>query len=391
MGAWQEHHVRQADGHGGFRLYPALRQVLRHPDADYTMPFGLAYQDNGEVVLLCSREIHREPRRFEPVTAFSADGGGTWSSFAGVPGTSGRPQYLHVLGQGGLSFVTEVWGQGARPHRVFSSDYGRSWPEVVPHPTTADGLPFAVEGNGWVDRDDRGRPRAVLEIGYYVAPGMTHPTGDYTGVFRRSRDGGRTWVDEVSPSEWKFDLDHDGRTWRRGVSEGALVRAADGDLVAALRTDMPPWYFAGPHDDSLEGTAISRSADDGRTWSEMQFLFAAGRHHANLQRAADDLLICTLIVRADIRTEGPVDPPLTSARRGVDAVVSRDHGRTWDLGGRYELDAYDHLRDDGYWVDGVCGHLATTLLPDGAALTAYGRYPVGVVLVKWRPDGRVPA
>jgi len=39
-----------------------------------------------------------------------------------------------------------------------------------------------------------------------------------------------------------------------------------------------------PHDDSLEGTAISISKDDGKTWSDMQILFDAGRHHANLQR-----------------------------------------------------------------------------------------------------------
>jgi hypothetical protein len=59
---------------------------------------------------------------------------------------------------------------------------------------------------------------------------------------------------------------------RQGDGRGG---AANGDLVAALRTDMPPRYFAGPHDDSLAGTAISFSRDGGRTWSELRFLFDA--------------------------------------------------------------------------------------------------------------------
>jgi hypothetical protein len=109
MGAGHEHHVRQADGHRGFHLYPALRQVLRHPDADGAMPFGLAFHGKGEAVLLCSRQIQREPRRPKPVTAFSGAGGGIWFALTGVPGTSGRPQYLHVLGQAELSSVLTAY------------------------------------------------------------------------------------------------------------------------------------------------------------------------------------------------------------------------------------------------------------------------------------------
>ncbi|MEW6755425.1 MAG: sialidase family protein, partial [Candidatus Latescibacterota bacterium] len=367
MGEWQEHYVHQGNGQGGWTRWPAHRQVLRHPDSDHTMPFGLARMDNGEIVLLCSREkTEAGVRTVEPIVSFSQDEGATWSAFRAVPGTTGRPQYLHWLGGGRLSFVTEVWGKGARPQRVFSEDYGRSWTDSVEHPLTEDGHGFGLEGNGWVDRDGRGMATAVLEIGYYLEAGKTHPTGDYTGVFRRSSDGGRTWTDEVSPPQWKFTAEHQGTRWLRGVSEGAVVRAANGDLVAALRTDMPAQYFAGPHDDSLEGTAISVSRDNGRTWSDMEFLFAAGRHHANLQRLANGDLVCTLIVRDDIRPDdlrqdplthhspnhpalpppaghppptGPATPPagaspLSSHRRGCDALVSHDHGRTWNLSRR---------------------------------------------------------
>lgn len=277
-------------------------------------------------------------------------------------------------GKGRLSFVTD--------RRYFSKDYGRTWPESVDHPRTQSGMAFNLEGNAWVDRDDQGQAKAILELGWHYAPGKSHPKDDATVVFRRSVDGGKTWIDEVAPPQWKFTVEHSGKKWLRGVSEGTIVRAANGDLVAALRTDMPPQYFDGPHDDSLEGTAKSISSDDGKTWSDMQFLFHAGRHHANLQRLPSGDLLCTLVVRDDIQ-----DGKLASHRRGCDALISRDHGKTWNLDRRYELDGFDFLRPDGYWVDGRCGHIGSVALPDGYIISAYGQYLLGAsVLIKWKPD-----
>jgi hypothetical protein len=114
----------------------------------------------------------------------------------------------------------------------------------------------------------------------------------------------------------------------------------------------------------------------------MQFLFDAGRHHANLQRLPGGDLVCTLVVRDDIQ-EGQ----LASHRRGCDALISRDHGRTWNLDRRFELDRFDFLRRDGYWVDGMCGHIASVVLEDGQILSAYGQYLLGAtVLIRWNPD-----
>ena len=56
-GKWQEHSIRQGDGRGGWIRRPALRQVLKFPDSEYTMPFGLVQMDNGEIAILCSREM----------------------------------------------------------------------------------------------------------------------------------------------------------------------------------------------------------------------------------------------------------------------------------------------------------------------------------------------
>ncbi|MEE3367749.1 MAG: LamG-like jellyroll fold domain-containing protein [Planctomycetota bacterium] len=369
---WLEHRVLQGDGRGGWVSRPAKIQAIQHPNATMTMPFGLVRMDNGELALQCSAE--GKPTR--PVIAFSRDDGETWTDFIEIPGASGRPMLLTCHGGGMLSFVAG--------RRYFSHDYGRTWADSVVHPPTRAGRSFHLEGSAWVDRDQNGKAKAILELGWHYAPGKTHPRDDATVVFRRSIDGGRSWIDEFSPPQWKFTMRHAGKSWLRGVSEGAIVRAANGDLVAALRSDMPPSFFSGPHDDGLEGTAISISQDDGQTWSKMNILFYAGRHHANLQRLPNNDLVCTMIVRDDVDGLNRA-----SDRRGCDALVSRDNGQTWNVDRRYELDAWRYDREDGYWVDGKCGHIAAVALPDGHVISAYGHYLKGAaVLVKWHPDAR---
>ena len=367
---WLDHRVLQGDGRGGWVSRPAKIQAIRHPTANMTMPFGLVRMDNGELALQCSAE----GKPTKPVIAFSRDDGDTWTDFVEIPGASGRPMLLTYHGGGTLSFVAG--------RRYFSHDYGRTWTESVEHPPTREGRPFHLEGNAWVERDEGGKAKAILELGWHYAPGKKHPRDDATVVFRRSIDGGRSWIDELSPPQWKLTMQHGGKAWIRGVSEGAIVRAANGDLVAALRSDMPPSFFDEPHDDSLEGTAISISKDNGKTWSKMNILFYAGRHHANLKRLPNNDLVCTMVVRDDV--DGL---KLASDRRGCDALISRDNGQTWDLDRRYELDAWRYDREDGYWVDGKCGHIAAVALPDGHVISAYGHYlKCAAVLIKWRPD-----
>jgi len=133
-----------------------------------------------------------------------------------------------------------------------------------------------------------------------------------------------------------------------------------------------------PKDDAT--VVLRRSCDGGQTWPEMKFLFDAGRHHANLQRLAGGDLVCTLVVRDNIQ-----DGKLASHRRGCDALTSKDHGQTWNLDRRYELDSFDYLREDGYWVDGKCGHIGAVVLDDDHVISAYGHYELGAaVLIKWK-------
>jgi hypothetical protein len=280
---------------------------------------------------------------------------------------------LAYLGNGRLTFVTD--------QRYFSRDFGRTWPDVIDRQPTSSGAAFEGEGNPLIDRDARNIVIRMAEIGWHYEPGQSHPTGAATDVFRWSRDGGRTWDKEVAPKEWFFKVEHAGKTYLRGCSEGALVRAANGWIVAALRTDMPPRYFGAPNDDSLEGTGVSISKDDGRTWSPLNILYDAGRHHAHLLRLANGDIVMTLIVRDDVQ-----DGKLASHRRGCEAIVSHDNGLTWDLTRKYILDAFDYY-DKDKWYDGKCGHLSSVLLSDGFVLTAYCNYLTKAAnLIRWKPQ-----
>jgi len=41
--------------------------------------------------------------------------------------------------------------------------------------------------------------------------------------------------------------------------------------------------------------------------------------------------------------------------------------------------------DDERWMRGPCGHLSSTLLPDGSILTGYGNNFTGGALIRWKP------
>lgn len=381
---WQPHFVVH-----GNTLLPAQKQVLTKPIApgnEFIVPMGIVQMDNGEVAMTAIVGDANPGFGFSAI-AFSKDKGGTWSEFQEIP------PYAGILTYHGGGTISTTGGPGMN----FSNDYGRTWEPPIEFPTASNGLPWNNEGNAGVDRDANGMATRINDIGYTFDSGGTPVAGPdpFTGHFRFSDDGGLTWQGEVAPPQWKFnESDNNGTFYVRGVSEGSLVRADNGDLIAALRTDMPPVYFDVPNNDSLEGLAVSISSDDGATWSDLNFLYPAGRHHANLQKLPNGDLVMTLIVRDDIRgsrdslTGTSLD--LTTRLRGMDALISHDNGQTWNLDERYILDSFEYL-DSSIWFDGKTGHLGATVLDDGTILSAYGNEIIdngerAIVLVKWDPS-----
>ena len=367
---WKEHLIKQGDAAGGWIVRSAQYQMLQHPEGGRCMAFGIAQLDNGEVLLLGSWRAQGAKGEVS-VSARSADAGDTWTDLTVIPDSPGRPMSLAYLGGPTLTYFSE--------RRFYSHDYGRTWPERIAVQPSMFGDNWNNEGNPLVEPGAGGKPPRIAEIGFYFRPDYTtEKTMDAT--FRWSHDGGRTWTGEVQPPEWKWHARHEGKSWLRGISEGSLVRAADGSLVAALRLDIPPRYLDVGHDDSLEGTGISISRDDGKTWSPITELYDAGRHHAHLLRMDDGRLVMTMTVRVDVR-EGR----LAGYRRGCDALVSSDNGVTWNLGRRIILDDYE-LYDGKKWYNGECGHLYSTLLSDGRIITAHTNYLTGgISLIRWAP------
>jgi hypothetical protein len=392
---WKPHAVKQGDGHGGWIQRPAELQFLRKPGdlTDMTMCFGLAQMDNGEVILAAAWNKEDEKGKTlapdKPLVAFSKDRGNTWSDFSVIPDALGRPVLLTYLGKGNLTFQTDVVANPTMQY--FSKDYGKTWTErqrLQPSAnkgTQSDGKSqpgyWGAEGNNLVDRDAKGVATRIAQVGWNFDPGSTFPTAPSNSYIRWSADGGRTWSRQSRPAAWRFEREYEGKQYPRSVGEGSLVRAANGWLVAALRTDMHPRYFR-EDGDNLMGTGVSVSKDDGATWSPVKVLFESGRMHAHLLRLANGDLVMTVIVRIDMGDDGR----LASYRRGCEALISRDNGLTWDRSRKYVLDDFESPGFLGKWTNGPCGHLCTALLNDGSLLTGYTNYrDKAVCLIRWRP------
>ena len=118
---------------------------------------------------------------------------------------------------------------------------------------------------------------------------------------------------------------------RKGANKVSLLRAANGHLLAACRTDVPR-RLTGKTLDHYEGLGVSISKDDGQTWSAVKTSYDYGRHHPSLVLMPNQDIVMTYVVRL-----GYVDDRNGFPQFGIEAIVSHDHGVTWDLDHCYLL------------------------------------------------------
>lgn len=308
--------------------------------------------------------------------SLSDDSGMTWEPprWASEDSQSvGKPVVKASLGLAAIrSGLLTLNPMAGRP-RWFASDNGHHWYQagqdvVIPK----DLLPgFDSLWEMWhpilIDRDAAGNATRLTETRWYkfndpktgrvrCRAGLWH---SYPG---ENGEIGQVWEPRslVLPEEWI------------GVSEVCLVRAKNGDLVAAVRTEPSP----NPTDptvgldfDEFSGLGFSRSADNGATWSPVWLAYPYGRYHSSLVVLGDGTMVCCHVVN-----HAYIKSPDGLPRFGVEALVSPNHGISWDFDHRYILGAWKGLFGGNSLETYYSGARGTSsvVLDSGEILTVFG-------------------
>jgi len=368
MAAWQQHEVRQCNGKDQQIRLPARFQIVTESwDRVVAVPYIIFMPEKDRLLMLVSCDY---PHRAYVLT--SDDRGANWTDPRPVSvDKNGAPSVdmgtgLAYLGDGNALFYA---GQ-----RWFSRDYGQTWGDTVPIGPTSDGSPWAIWDPPLVERNQKtGKVTRLAETGYTM---LRPPAVERTcsqAYIRFSTDAGKTWSESIKVPQWE------------GFNEVALFRAGNGDLLGACRTDIPH-RLKDETLDHYEGLGISVSQDDGHTWSTVNKLYDYGRHHPSLVLMPDGDIVMTYVVR-----KGYIDSKDGFPQFGIEAIVSHDHGRTWDLDHKYILHAWVGNRKgpNAWWPSSQA--TSSSLLPDGSIITVFGtgyrihegQAPRDVGLVRW--------
>ncbi|MBP87388.1 MAG: hypothetical protein CMJ64_11810 [Planctomycetaceae bacterium] len=377
LAEWQLHEIRQLNGMGAqFRLPARFQIVTESWNRVVAVPYIVNMPEKDRLLMLVGCDY---PHRAFVLT--SDDRGATWTDPRPARvGDDGKPSIglgtsLAYLGKGKLIFYASGSVGAGQPSRWFSRDYGLTWGDSVLLAPSSDKKPWHIWDPPLIDRNPRtGKTTQLAETGYAQ-------TGTNSQAYIRfSSDEGQTWSKSTKVPQW------------HGANEVSLFHAGNGDLLAACRTDVPR-RMKGKTLDHYEGLGISISKDDGRTWSDVNKLYDYGRHHPSLVLMPNQDIVMTYVVRL-----GYVDDRNGFPQFGIEAVVSHNHGVTWDLDHRYLLHVWSGKRKGKtYWWPSSQA-TSSTLLSDGAILTAFGtgyriqagpdspQAPRDVGLIKWRPN-----
>jgi hypothetical protein len=351
LAEWQAHEVRQLNGASGqFRLPARMQIVTESWNRVVAVPYIVYMPEKDRLLMLVGCDY---PHRAFVLT--SDDCGATWTDPRPARvGDNGKPSIglgtsLAYLGKGKLVFYADGSLDAGQPARWFSSDYGKSWGNPVPLAPSPNGKRWHIWDPPLVERNSKtGKISQLAETGYNSTDGTVQ------AYIRFSTDEGQVWSKSIKVPQW------------HGANEVSLLRAGNGDLLAACRTDISP-RMKGKGPDHFEGLGVSISKDDGRTWSAVKKLYDYGRHHPSLVLMPNGDIVMTYVVRLGYVNDRDGFPQF-----GIEAVVSHDHGVTWDLDHRYLLNVWSGKRKGPtYWWPSSQA-TSSTLLPDGAILTAFG-------------------
>ncbi|MFH0963526.1 MAG: LamG-like jellyroll fold domain-containing protein [Planctomycetota bacterium] len=275
--------------------------------------------DGRLVLAACREEAHpTKPSKtaFQIYVYESVDEGVTWKEIA-KPGIMGKEPSLDVLPDGALFLIAQdadFTEERRHPYAARSADGGRTWEFE------------RVEGIAY--------PRQVV-----IERDGTILFAMYDGwnlKLARSQDAGRTWSFSRGKIDWELKE-------ASSFDEVGLVRLAEGTLLATFRRNIPGFRGEG-----FEQSMITRSTDDGLTWSKPVQIGSIAEVHYYVTELSDGRLLASY---------SNYHLPY-----GAWAIVSRDGGRTWDREHPIEL----AVSSDIYTAWPV-----TREMPDGTLITCY--------------------
>jgi hypothetical protein len=379
-------HIQQLNGSRQRISHPADHMMINEDWGVSALLPNLAYMPEIDRVLV-SYHTFTEKCIFYPAMSFSDDRGKTWSEpwiFRADGKEAPESGYaltgLTYLGGGKVLIYCEASVMENNRTDIFGSfDYGESWTRISETKNAPSGLFWWKWDPYFVDKDPvTGEISRLINIGFCMHSDMIG-NGYCQPWIRYSYDEGRTWTEGDMIPQW------------RGWNENTVCRAANGDLLAAIRSDGDPDMR---YDiDWNSGLGISVSKDNGVTWSIPSPIYKKGRMHPSFIVMPDGTIIMTYVCRKGYGTteEG-------FWMYGIEALASYDNGETWDLDHRYILASWKGcIKGIFGWICG-CQGTSTQLLPDGTLLTAYGilmrtqfglnakadTNPTDVGLVRWK-------
>ena len=332
---------------------PAKRAVLAEPPAGKP---SIAVLSNGDIVLSYIRNyiIDRQPESERMEVIRSSDGGETWSEpiAAAHSQYNDREGYLVRFDDDALLLCymrvmskTDPAHPWQGPYLCESTDGGDTWsdPWQVDISDFCPNGPFGAGDRGHVVLPDG---TLLLFVGTYEDPPAPF---EYVML---SRDRGHTFDEYHQVSDFSGD--------------SSFALCLDGSIAGALRINADNWPHRGAHPE-LRGRGervhfmgFTRSLDGGRTWCEPVPLTGYNEIPGHITCLGDGRLLLTFGVR---------HCPL-----GVQALLTRTDGETWDLDHRLMLAWHGGMLElpNGYCRHTI-GHPFTAQLPDGRLLTAYYR------------------
>ncbi len=370
---WNLDHIWRLNGKSAVKLPAKFQLFTEGWNRRVLQPYMVYMPENKRLLMSFSVEGH-------VMLTSSDDMGKTWSKIRRLADNDEKE-----IGDGlGLTYLGKgkLFLQRYSDTRIVSNDYGQSWPQTLSIPSTPDGKPLYQWDPLLVDKDEKTGKITRLMQGGWSPTGI--PLGSASGKYAQayaafSSDEGLSWNKVIKVPEWY------------GSSEMTFVRAKNGDIVAACRLDNEDRFLK--ENDEYGGMGISISKDNGYTWSAVKPLFTWGRHHASMVLMPNGAIVMTYIVRRGYPATSDGYPQF-----GIEAVVSRDNGRTWDLDHRYILTTWSGKIKGSLGWYGDPQNSSSVLLPDGSILTAYGTgcnvkstegyFPRDIGLIQWRMNNK---